>query len=507
NLIATTQAGKKWGTTLLLHGSNRPFEMDQNKDGFLDFPLGQQVNLINRWVYNSGTGWLGQLSFKYLKDEKIGGQKGYPANKNSTTLPLYGLEINTERREVTGKLGYQFAGKPYKSFGIQLDAFDHMHRSHFSKTNHDATERSLYTNLIYQSIIGSTQHKWKAGASVLVDDYQEEINAIASWPFSDSLVYSKQQVNRHEVVPGAFAEYSYDDLKKFSVIAGLRVDHHNLFGTFVVPRLNLKYNLTSTTTLRASAGRGIRVANIFIENPGFLASSRTMVRELQLVNKAYGFQPDKAWNYGANVSQEFTLNYQPGTLSVDYYFTNFESQVVADYDFSARQVLFHGLNGGKSFSHSLQVQLDYQPVRRLDVRLAWRHANVQTDYRTGRLQRPLVARDRAFLNVAFATKNNWRLDYTVQWMGPQRLPSTKDNPVALQLSSWSDAYVLMNAQISKDFGARWSAYVGAENLGNFMVKNPIVAANDPFGPYFDTSMVWGPVFGRMWYGGFRYRIK
>jgi hypothetical protein len=66
---------------------------------------------------------------------------------------------------------------------------------------------------------------------------------------------------------------------------------------------------------------------------------------------------------------------------------------------------------------------------------------------------------------------------------------------------------MMNAQVTKDMGSRWSAYVGVENLNNFKLKDPILAANDPFGPYFDTSMVWGPVFGRMWYGGFRYRVK
>ena len=44
-------------------------------------------------------------------------------------------------------------------------------------------------------------------------------------------------------------------------------------------------------------------------------------------------------------------------------------------------------------------------------------------------------------------------------------------------------YFLMNAQVTKDFGAKWSVYVGGENLNNFTVGNPIVAANAPFGPH------------------------
>ena len=50
-------------------------------------------------------------------------------------------------------------------------------------------------------------------------------------------------------------------------------------------------------------------------------------------------------------------------------------------------------------------------------------------------------------------------------------------------------------------------YVGGENLTNYFQKNVIIAADEPFGEYFDASMVWGPVSGRLVYGGFRYKIK
>ena len=130
-----------------------------------------------------------------------------------------------------------------------------------------------------------------------------------------------------------------------------------------------------------------------------------------------------------------------------------------------------------------------------------------TDYLNSRLQRPLIPRDRAFVNIAYKTKNNWAFDYTVQRIGEQRLPNTSSNPAQYQLASYSNPYILMNAQVTKDFGSRWSVYAGVENLTDFKLDNPIVAANDPFGQYFDSSMVWGPVFGSMWYGGFRYRVK
>src|SRR5690606_16174187 len=41
----------KWAAGLYLHGNRRDAEMDENKDGFLDSPLGEQINLMNRWQY------------------------------------------------------------------------------------------------------------------------------------------------------------------------------------------------------------------------------------------------------------------------------------------------------------------------------------------------------------------------------------------------------------------------------------------------------------------------
>jgi len=499
NLITTMHTGKKWATTFLLHGSARPMEMDQNKDSFLDFPMGSQVNFTNRWVYNSGSGWLSQLSFNYLNDQKEGGQTGYHAEHDKFTTNRYGLEINTKRYEFTGKLGYQFPSQPYKSVGLQVNAVRHEYNSYYGFNVHDGREQSAYANLIYQSIIRNTSHKFKTGVSFLYDDVEETLGqANTSNPVLD--------FGRKEAVPGAFFEYAYDDLKKFSLIAAVRVDQHNLFGTFFIPRVHTKYNITENTMLRASMGRGIRVANVIMENTGFLASSRALVFQNQQTTNAYGYKPDRAWNYGLNFTQDFTLDYRPGTLSLDYFFTNFQNQVVVDYDKSPQQVNIYALNG-KSFSHSVQAQLDYQLFRRFDLRLAYRWLDVETDYAGGRRQRPLIPRDRSFVNLAYATKSNWKFDYTIQWLGKQRLPMTETNPEAYQLNGYSPRYMLMNAQVTKDFKTTWSVYAGVENIANFRLDNPIVAANDPFGPYFDSSMVWGPVFGRMIYAGFRYRMK
>jgi outer membrane receptor for ferrienterochelin and colicins len=508
NLNYSAVTGDKWATTILLHGSTRPIEMDENDDSFLDFPTGSQLNFINRWVYNNNKGLLGQIGVKVLSDGKQGGQTDFDPEQDKFTMNRYGFEINTKRYEAWGKIGYQFVGKPYKSVGLQLSGIKHEHESYYGFNVHDGDEKSFYANLIYQSIIINTSHKFKSGLSFLYDEFDEVLSVANGIELEGSAPVTSVEFDRTEVVPGAFFEYSYDDLKMLSLIAGVRVDQHSLFGTIFTPRLHVKYSPTQTTSFRASAGKGTRVANIFSENTGVLASARSFVLSDFQTSKAYGFKPDVAWNYGINFSQDFTLDYRSGTITVDYFFTDFKNQVVLDLDNTAREARFFGLNG-KSYSHSLQFQVDYELMRRLDLRMAYRWLNVKTDYTEGLLAKPLIPGHRAFVNLAYETKNKWKFDYTIQWLGKQRIPDTSLNQPQFQLPEYSDDYVLMNAQITKDFKDKWSVYLGVENIGDYKLDNPIVSPDDQFsvGSNFDTSMVWGPIFGRMAYAGFRFRIK
>ncbi len=90
------------------------------------------------------------------------------------------------------------------------------------------------------------------------------------------------------------------------MVAGSRVDFHNLAGTQFTPRINFKYDFSPKTILRLSAGKGFRTANIFAENQQFFASNRN-IEILQNGGKTYGLKPEIAWNYGASLQQEFKL--------------------------------------------------------------------------------------------------------------------------------------------------------------------------------------------------------
>jgi len=90
----------------------------------------------------------------------------------------------------------------------------------------------------------------------------------------------------------------------------------------------------------------------------------------------------------------------------------------------------------------------------------------------------------------------------VQINGPGRIPSTTDNPIEYRRETSFNTYSVINRQVTRKF-KHLDIYIGVENLTNYRQENPIIAASDPLGDYFDAGLVWGPVMGRMIYGGIR----
>lgn len=496
----------KWSTGLYVHGNARTQKEENNNDGFLDAPLANQINIMNRWQYqNVQTGWVSFLNIRFLNDEKQVGQvdfdpdaldaiRGFGNLNAFTGNEIWGSEIATRRFDSSIKLGYVFPELPYQSFGFQASYSNHDQTSYFGVNRYDINHESVYSNLIFNSIIGDTQSKFKTGLTLAYDAYEEVVNT------TDYI--------RDDASVGAFFEYSFDNLEKVSLTAGLRVDTHNRLGTFITPRFHIRYSPWEKGSLRGSFGRGRRAANIFAENQQLFASAR-QIQILDSEGSIYGLDPEDAWNYGVSFIQGFTFLERPGNVTIDFYKTDFENQVVVDWE-NPRAISFYNLDG-KSSASSFQFEVNHEILPQLELRTAYKYYDVNTDYRSGNLQKPLLAQHRFFANLGYETTltekgAQWKFDYTLHTIGKQRLPNTEVNPPQFRLGEYSDPYSLMNAQVTKVFSKKFEIYVGGENLTNFRQNNPVLSAENPFGANFDSSIVYAPIMGRMFYGGFRYKL-
>lgn len=477
------------------HASQRKHKFDINGDGFMDAPTFSNYNVMQKWQYFSHSGLESQFGFQYVDEDKKGG-----TILNTAGIPSsYSFGKKSNNLNVFIKTGYVFPDDHDKSFGFQISYNKYRSNSHFGLKDYSGTQGNGYFNFIYQSYIVEEISKFKLGGSFIFDEYNEE--------------FLSQTFNRIERIPGAFFEYTFTPDEHFSFIAGIRYDYHSYYKSMITPRLHLRYALNDDLIFRVAGGKGYRTSNILTEFASAFASSRS-IEIKKTVDFGYGLEQEKAWNYGANLTYYFLWNYREATLALDFYRTDFESVLIADLDSDPQKIIF-STEKKAAYSNSFQAELNIKPLENVDLRLAYRLLDVKQRINNQNLDKLFTAKHRALINLGYTTtrenEDDWQylFDATLQWFGPKRLPAALINadgsvrPVEYQIQEKSTDFVVLNAQATVNFSPQFSFYLGGENLLDFKQKNPIIDSGNPFGQYFDASIIWAPVSGRMVYAGFR----
>lgn len=463
----------KWRTTWFLHGSTMLGKMDNNTDNYYDTPLSKTLAAMNRWHYQ-GKKMEAQIGFNTYYDEKLGGE--------INSVSPYRVATKTKHIDVFAKTGF-FLKKPTNSIGVVYAVKRHDITSQFGNRDFVGTENRGFINALFDGIIGTTIHKIKVGISANFIQLHQKSNNLED--------------NRIEIVPGSFLEYTYSGIRLTAVL-GTRVDVHNLFGAQFIPRLHAKYTLNEFMDLRLTAGKGWRVPNFMIDNISLMANSKTWVKATEL-------KPEKSWNIGTSLVNNFNLLHRKTSITLDYYFTFFENQLIVDRDANTAFIYFKN-EQNTSYSSSLQVELDIELLSRFSVRVAYKNLVIRARYNGIDQQQVMVPRDRFLTALSYATRNKrWEFASNISIYGAMRLPNYQLNALSIE-NEKSQAYPIINLQITHLF-KKWDFYLGIENLSNFKQKNAIIDPSNPFGNDFDATRIWGPVMGINIYSGIRFRIK
>jgi outer membrane receptor for ferrienterochelin and colicins len=473
NLNAGHILNEKWSTGWFAHASGMFGEMDNNNDGFRDVPKGNNLAFLNRWNFQ-GKKMEAQFGFNTYLDVKNGGQLGYERGNN---LGKYGVQLDSKHVGAFAKTGF-FLKKPHTSLGIVYNAKYQTVDALFGIRQFKGEEKRGYVNAIYDGYFGTTDHKIKVGMSAVYVDMQQAVDTMEN--------------NRIEIVPGAFAEYTFTGMRLTTVI-GARGDYHNLYGFQFSPRVHSKYTLTEKTDLRFTAGKGWRVPNNMIDNISLLATSSPWLAPSEI-------KPEISWNIGGSLVQEFKLFKQKASISLDFYHTYFENQLIVDRE--GYQTVFNNQKG-QSYSNSFQTELSFNILKNWDMRIAYKFLDVIAKYGGTSQQQVMIPRHRGFLNTGYITRNKrWEFNATISVFGESRLPGISPTDAVF----YSEIYPMLNAQITHVY-KKWDFYIGGENLTNYKQRNAIIDAQNPFGNTFDATQIWGPVMGINVYAGLRYSLK
>ena len=486
NFDSSFDINEKLATTIMAHYSKSFAQHDANDDGFLDLPLKEQVNVMNRYQYTNED-YVAQYGIRYLHENRTGGQD----TKHHDFADPYQIKLKTNRAEFFTKQALIFDHTMPESVAMIVSGSYHEQKSHYDRTLYNIYQNNIYVSMMYENEF-SKMHSLSTGLSLNYDGYNENL----------TLKGGREDFNRKETVPGAYAQYTLNLNDKLIVLAGLRADYTSMYKKlFVTPRMHIKWNPADWMHMRASIGKGYRTANVLSENNFLLSSSRQM-------KIADNLKQEEAWNTGVNMSFFIPLFGKELDINTEYYYTNFINQVVVDMDSDSHAVRFYNLDG-KSFSHSFQVEASYPFFRGFTLTAAYRMTDSQTDYqdldgKTFRMKKSLVSDYKGLLTASYQTKlKKWQFDLTGLFNGPGRLPNAdKETPM---WENTFDSYTMLNGQVTKFF-RRFSIYVGGENLLNVKQANPIIDAANPRSSNFDGSMVWGPIHGRTFYAGIRFNL-
>ena len=484
-------------TAVLAHYQQTYMETDDNKDGFMDIPKIRQINLINRWNFQKGN-YTGQVYVHGINDHRWAGTT--TERKSLGQQPIYAIDLRTCRLDGFIKNGYVFDPDLGTSIGIIVAGSYHDQDNRYGDYRQwKAAQGNAYLNAIFQTSFENPrldpddnhEHKLSAGVSINYDNYKE--SAYSSTPLL---------LDRSEVTPGLFAEYTYMYQDKLTLLVGLRGDWSNQYGFFVTPRMNVRYSPFDWWTLRGSIGLGYRSPNILADNAGFFPSSRSWVMNAARWNQ------EKAMNTGATMLFTIPIADRSLQISGEYYYTRFFDCVVDDIDADLHTITLYNLRdipSAQSFSHSAQIEASMEILTGWTMTAAFRYTDVKQTSLNSIIQqyelmeKPLLNRFKAIVSTSYITpKKGWQFDITAQFNGLGRMPLGFVIPQDSHQYYEKDGFVYhkwypqLMAQITKNFHNA-SLWVGAENMTNFTQDSPIISADAPYSPSFDAAMVWAPI--------------
>lgn len=516
----------KLTTIILAHASmdTDPDGMDHNHDSFRDMPRGSQLNFANRWLYQADNGLQLRWGAKYVDESRLGGMNAYSRDMHEErvsdpdawkaarlTDKIYGSHIHNRNANAYIKLGTPIGASVYDEEAqeelrsniamiVDYDFFDE--DAYFGMTDYRGQENAVTANLMYNHYF-TPRSTLIVGLSGQMRLYEESLH-VPAHPFN---------FDRSEHELGAYAEYTYSIRDKFSLVVGARGDYNTFYDKiYFTPRGHIKWNITPTTVLRASAGMGYRSTNLITDNIGILATGRIPVLDtpFEEFNRM-----EEALTLGGSLTQTFTLvREKDATLSLDYFRSQFYNQVVADQEYMPGEVHLYNTDG-RSFTDSYQVDFTWTPIERFDIFATFRYTDSaitlnRPDGTTQCVERPLISRYKTLLNLQYATKfRRWTFDATFQYNGKSRLPDFDGGAID---ERYSPSYPMLFAQVSRKVG-KFDIYLGCENILDYTQDDPITVnghkfqpGDNPYDPTFNSSVVWGPLMGRKIYIGMRFNL-
>ncbi|HMQ74735.1 MAG TPA: TonB-dependent receptor [Flavobacteriales bacterium] len=469
---------------------------DDNGDGFTDMTLQKRVSVFEKLTLLRPAKRVASLAMRAVGEDRWGGEMDWkPAFAGGDSI--YGETISTRRWELIGQYQLPLAEQVI----MQVSANGHHQDSWYGTTPYDAVQRVLFAQLVWRHRFVH-RHNMLAGLAYRSTFYDDNTPATSTGE-APGVVNNAER----RPLPGIFLQDEWSMSDRSVLLVGYRLDHDRDHGLVQSPRLAWKYAPSGRFTLRASAGTGYRVVNLFTEDHAALTGARTVVIAEDLL-------PERSWNATLNAVRKWPGEKRFIGLDASLFVTRFSNRILPDYDTDPDLIVYRNLDGyGVAQGASLNMEARIGRGFRANAGATWMDVYIREG---------AVREDQFFapewqgtIALSQDLPHRFTVDLTGQWYGPMRLP-VQPNDFRPAYSPW---YALLNVQVRHRFNGRFEVYGGVKNLLNFVPADPLMRPFDPFdrtaddpvsnpnGYSFDTSYMYAPLQGVRGFLGVRMALE
>lgn len=290
---------------------------DRNGDGFSEIPLITSETLGFRSYYRTGAYSRLTAEYHHIHEFRRGG--------NNFDKPPHEADI-------TEQLDHKIDGG-----GLSFNTFtpDYSHRFNIYSSAQNIRRNSYYGAEKDKTAYGNTRDLTAvAGAqyTYVMDRLlfmPAELTAGFEYNYndlSDRIVRIDRDLEQTVHIAGAYLQNEWKN-EKFSVLAGLRADKHNLVENWVLsPRGNIRYSPTEDIGLRASYSSGYRAPQAYDEDLHVEAVSEA----LSVITMAEGLRPEYSHSFSASADLYHNFGRVQANLLVEGFYTKLKDVFMLD---------------------------------------------------------------------------------------------------------------------------------------------------------------------------------
>ena len=435
--------------------------VDVDGDSFSDSPLIRQFTFHPRFFWQISPKSKVNIGYSFVKEKRQG---GYLAPVFSSSL---GFVSTTDFQRHT--IDYNFNHEFRKGHTFTFKGAS----SNFERTNSEAAQtfggKQTSSYIEASDFIEKGKIKLIVGSNLIFENFKKNV--------PDNTLLTNYQYQ----TLGFFIQNDWQIVKKLSLQTGIRIDNHNVFGNFFLPRISLMTKPSEHFTIRWSVGTGYKTPNVFANlTPN---NAKTSLDYWSLLPLSKDIKSESSIGSNIDMAYQGTIG-EKLVIQLDqaFYYTNIKNPIVAVSDATKTRLqnANYAVNSIGTDTYLRMTLDDYE------LYLGYNHTLARRVNSTEKVYLPFSPQDKFSLTAAYSVEGKWRFGIESSWVGNQYL---FDNQRVNNYWFWASA-------IERKFGEHISLVVNGENLLNIRQSNfektvTGTSTNPSFMP------IWAPLEGRV----------